>query len=382
MESRHTIFALIAFLALGACSKSETTAGSTSPNGKLSSAFTSDQYLQALRAVSLKANLALPASADVDALIAASDPASEYNTLVDGYVHSEGLRTALIDYYRTIFGMGNDPANPQYDDPARLAAYIIMNDNDYTEILTANYKIDAVGTKIAGQDPNGTPVTALAGFATLSGWLQFWKGNNFLFNYIREIARVSECYEYPDKDGLGAWTESQIAPKYRARDDINCHACHSAMNVRRSVFYHYSSAEIPQWRTNPAKSPDLYGHEKDLFNGSPVDEPLNGGQFKFVSDITTPADFGLQITQGDRFKRCTARRFLAFGLGYASGSAGQGLGKTPFDFDASSQEGDRELLEKWTGELVNTHAMKIRPFLTAFFQSEDFIQRVTYGGTL
>ncbi len=369
-----SILLLIHILGL-ACSKSSTQSNTSSTSTTSSSSYTSDQLLNAFRSVSLRTTLALPKTEDVDALLAATDAKTAYDNFVDSYVGGEGLRATLTDYFRVIFGMGGDPDDPSQDDPSRLAVYIVMNDLSYTELVTANYKIDTNGLQVVGQD-SGAPLFAVAGFLTLKSWLQAYAGNNFLFNYVRETARVASCFHYPDPDtSFFSWDESNIATKYLATADINCHECHKTMNVRRSVWYKFD--QNGSYRDTPS-SGNMYGHEPPPgTGGSEVSEPLQGAGFKYTDVITTPATLGQQIAASDRFGRCAARRFLAFSLGYDTGSAGQN-GRLPFDFDSSSREGDKQLLDTWTVKLQSDHSMKIRSFLKAFFKSDDFISRVNF----
>jgi hypothetical protein len=355
-------------LGLSACSKSSTNSGS-------GTSYTAEQLQTALRTASLRTTLSLPSADDIDSISSAADLKHQYDTLVDEYVTGEGLRAAFLDYFRVVTGMGpDDPDTDETDedDVAQLIVHVIMNDRPYSEIYTAQYRVDSNSIEILGQD-SGAPLNELAGIMTLKAWLAFYTGNDFLFNFVREVARFGECYQYPDPDPTAyVWDENNIAEKYLPSGGVGCNNCHQTMNVRRSVWYKFD--DQGNYRTNPSAT-NMFGHEPT--STPTVIEPRAGATFKFTDIIRNPRDYGQQIADHPRFSRCTARRFLTYALGYESDLPGAS-GRLMYDFDTSSKTGDIELLDTWTSHLTSTCQMQIRCFLKDFFKSDDFIARVNF----
>jgi hypothetical protein len=344
---------------LPACSKS---------SGGNSREFTAEEYGAALRSVALRTTLGLPDSADLDAILNSSSPKTTYEGLVDEYVASEDLRGSLQDYFVTVFGMGGDEDDADLDDPARFATYIVMQDLPWSELITADYKIDSGFIVQKGQGSNA-PLDKLAGFMTFPSWLETYAGNGFLFNYVREVARVTECYKYPDPDETTfSWDEDNIGTKYLPQSDINCFECHRTMNVRRSAWYKWNTSGTSY---NEDRDPsDVFGHDDGVL------EPRAGASFKFTTgQITSPKTYADQIVAHPRFTRCACRRFMAWALGYQGDLAGPS-GRLMFDFDASSQQSDIDLLNTCTDKLGSDFGLRIRTMLKWFFKSNEFVGRI------
>jgi hypothetical protein len=341
---------------------------STSGSDSGSQAFTANQYVTALRSVALRTALALPAPEEVSELLGSADPKATYEGFVDRYISSEELRPAIQQSFIPTFGMGGDPDDPDQDDPARFAAYVVMQDLPWSELITADYKIDENGLVQKGQGSDA-PLDELAGFMTFPSWIETYAGNNFLFNYVREVARVTECYEYPDPDdSLYFWDENNIGEKYLPQADNNCWSCHRTMNVRRSAWYRWDGNG--DYRSGSISPTNTFGHDEGVI------EPRAGGQFLFsTAPITSPRAYADQIVATDRFKRCACRRFLAWSLGYMGDLAGQS-GHLMFDFDASSKPGDKELLDSCTDKFANEFGLRVRTLLRWIFKSGVFVGRI------
>jgi len=334
------------------------------------SSFSNAHMASSLRTVSLRIRRLQPDTADMNAINAAPNyetAKTAYDAAIDRYVGSTQFAEILREYFKDQFGVGASSV-PADDEPRNLAIYLFTNNRSMDELLTANFKI-VNGAQVPNTD-TGAPTDWLAGILTSKPWLARWAGNNFLFNYMREIARFFECYHYPDNDNFYSWDLETVAAKYRVRDGVNCHGCHRTMNVRRSAFYRFD--QNGAWRTNPGNADNIYGHEQN-FEGSPVREPLTpNGEFKFLDIIEKPSQYGYQITQTDRYHRCVARRALTIALNHQAGSPGQS-GILPYSFDQN--EGEIQLLDRWTDKL-NAYERKWKPFFVDFFKSLDFLNNV------
>jgi len=395
-----TVIRIIVFMLLvagqlsqSACDKSKL----ESQGGGASGSYTSAELLTALRSVSLRTRLKLPDLADVGAIGDAADADeafAAYSEAVERYVQSAEFAGAIRIFFRQMFGMGGDDIDdPDENSPADLATFVVTHDKPYSELLTANYKVSS-DIPIIGQDSDSPSLENLGGFATLRSWLRHWYGNGHGFHYLREIAMLVKCYRYPDPEEVGKWPEEEIHPKYRNHEDsevgINCYSCHGTMNARRAIFLPYgqdgvySSGRNSEWLTD-RRMPDA---EQVEFDGETIAESVSGGaKPRYTQDFENDpngfpmvGDYMRQIVEADQFKSCTARRFLAFALGYeAAGAPGQDP-VVPFDFAGSSKTGDEELLTTWTERLSTTHGLVIRDFLVDFMTHEDFISRAGRSG--
>ena len=116
---------------------------STAPTGTTEGAqqeWDSSTLQAAVRAVAIRTTQSFPDLDDVQSV--KTGGYTQYVALVDEYLDSPAFRSAMLDWCRDIvFRFGRNVTDGvDFDDPALLCSYLIVEDGDFRELVTADYK--------------------------------------------------------------------------------------------------------------------------------------------------------------------------------------------------------------------------------------------------
>src|SRR5262245_32584112 len=107
-----------------------------------------------LRKMSLDLTNRGPSAQDIADL---KSGAKSLGALADAYLASSRFNDVVFDWIRGWFApTPKVPAGTDIEEPARIARYLVANDLDFREMVTAGYTVNASGAKAtAGSDAAG-----------------------------------------------------------------------------------------------------------------------------------------------------------------------------------------------------------------------------------
>jgi hypothetical protein len=244
-----------------------------------------------------------------------------YERVVKSYLDMPEFRASQMNYYRNYFemaGMGADNVN--FDEPANLAVYLVTNDIDFREVLTADYCVNNNLEKIpcsSFRDPALAPVQA-AGVLTTRAFLVKWSAP-FNFRRVAKAFHAFSCREYPDDRDEGL-LEAEISDNIKAFNSKTetpvCYNCHRSMNPRASLFYLYDQKGY--FNLNPNPDPRVGEIAvTDTGGASTVRHILNPGvKARYHGkEVSTLRDYGQIFSRTQHFRDCVARRLTNQMLG-------------------------------------------------------------------
>jgi hypothetical protein len=213
-----------------------------------------------------------------------------------------------------------------FDEPLRLIADIVMSDQPYTKIVTANYTLtNNVVSTIWGLPHTGpaeqwshasaTDGRGAAGILGIEALYHRWRSTGFNYNRGRAnmISRSLLCHDYLHADIDVDTTVDLSDPDVVANAVIanpSCAGCHQTLDPLASYLFPfrgtinlvalnngtdtypvggYTVAQETRWKTTNKRPP--------MFFGTPA---------------TSLAGLGQAIADDPRFARCTAMRFASY----------------------------------------------------------------------
>src|SRR5215468_3988713 len=100
-----------------------------------------------LRKMSLDLTNKGPSAQDIADL---KSGAKSLDALADVYLASSRFNDIVFDWFRGWFApTPKVPAGADIDEPARIARFLVANDLDFRDMVTATYTVDAAGSKAA-----------------------------------------------------------------------------------------------------------------------------------------------------------------------------------------------------------------------------------------
>jgi hypothetical protein len=210
-----------------------------------------------------------------------------------------------------------------FEEPLRLIQDIVMNDQPYTEIVTADYTMaNGVTAAIWGLPhtgarnewkratyPDGRPA---AGILSTTAMHHRWRSTGFNFNRGRanEISRALLCHDFLASDIQIDTSVDLSDPDVVANAVIankSCAGCHQTLDPLASYLFiyrgslapvgvdaypvtYYTPGQANRWQTANKRPPMFFG------------QPTPGGM----------SGLGQAIVDDPRFARCTALRFTSY----------------------------------------------------------------------
>jgi hypothetical protein len=325
----------------------------------LSGLYTADDLSKAIRAASLKLVNRPPTS---DELTKARQGLAQYNSVIDSYLEAPEFYTQLKRYFQDSFEMAGVVDNINHDEPANLAVYLVKNNIDYREVITADYCVDNNLNKIACSSFSKNPADAnnqAAGAITTQAFLKKW-ASAFNFFRTREIMQNFACKNYPNENEAGMKAEeiagsAEVATFNLTSGSPACYNCHKSMNPVASLFFSFdrkgffnaipndnraANEKILRVTTQVAKVEDLLvNNVKPEFHGE---------------EITSIRDYASKLSNNQIFRDCVAQRFSQFILNNSH------LERIPPELE-------------YLRNLVPNYGYKVKPILKEVLQSRSFV---------
>jgi hypothetical protein len=247
---------------------------------------------------------------------------SSYQTVVQSYLNSPTFQTQELvffnNFYTTAYTSIGSNSSIDYNEPANLATYLIVNDIDFRQVLTATYCVqnqNNVLTQVACSTFASNPslaATNAAGVLTTQAFLSQTTGP---FNLHRANAafQLFACRNFllsPDMrdPGLSVDEISGSIKTFNCNNgsDCNpiCYTCHKNMNSRASLFYNYDLNGL----YDPNPSPSVQA-QTDTGNPSTVADLLvsPAQPAYFGKAVSTLQQYGTLFSQNRDFRDCLAQ---------------------------------------------------------------------------
>jgi hypothetical protein len=231
------------------------------------------------------------------------------------------FREAMVNEHRAYLGVGGSrpDSNIDYDQPARLGAYLVINNLDYRALLTAKYCVNAQFQQVPCDSFQGNQAAANAhgaGVLSTRAYIATHKqGSPFNFRLVTQAFAKFACAVYPDAaDPQGTAPEvvsSSYAPwGLRGGRPSECYICHKAMNAKAYSFYFFNamgffSANMDTTTVRSNNQP------------SPVSDVIVPGGVPVVKSrpVNTLGTLGESYVADPRFASCMVKRYVNFMLG-------------------------------------------------------------------
>ena len=325
------------FVCLGACTESSTTPPDPTPDPVSPTAvFLSPA--QHLTRASMALRGVRPSVADLRAV---TDDPNAIEAIVDGYLaspefgqtikelHNETLLVRVEQPQMTYPPLGplatitaREMNDGLFEEPLELIRNIVMTDQPYTKIVTADYTMANGVTSViwglphtAGMDtwqratyPDGR---VPAGILSTSAFHHRWRSTGFNYNRGRanEISRSLLCHDFLHADIQIDTSVDLSDPDVVANAVIankSCAGCHQTLDPLASYLFvyrgslapvgvdaypvtYYTPAQINRWKTANKRPPMFFGEDTGGMGG-----------------------LGEAIANDPRFAKCTAQRFASY----------------------------------------------------------------------
>ncbi|MCH2533920.1 MAG: hypothetical protein MK008_05715 [Bdellovibrionales bacterium] len=286
---------------------------------------------------------------------------SGYEAVVSSYLESEDFKAVMLEYFQNDFNMAGFVDAVNYNEPANLITYLIVNNEDYRQSITANFCVNDDFEKVECSTFKGNLKAAqeeAAGVLTTQAFLKKWE-SAFNFIRVREAFARFACRSgqaYPDEQDVGHPVED-ISDRVKTFNDRKegCFNCHKSMNARASLFYRFDRNGF--YNLNPSQDPDdgeitvtdtgEVSTIRDLLNDGV--EPLYHGK-----PLKSVRDYAVRFSKKSHFRDCIAQRFTNFALGRS--------------YDEPLP---KDLI--YLNERVDAHDFKIKPLLLDILKSKRFV---------
>lgn len=240
----------------------------------------------------------------------------EYKSRVQNYLNSSDALPQLRSYFNTVFEMSGTAGGINYEEPANLALYLIQQNKDFREVLTATYCVDDNLNSIqcssfsdaAQAEEQG------AGVLTTRAFLQKWS-SAFYFRRTAKAFSVFACSEYPDATDPGLPPE-KVSDRVHTFNCQNCnpacYSCHKSMNSRAALFYDFTPSGMfdpnPRGNDRPRTDTGAVSTRRDLLN--------DGVQPEYHGETMNKLrDYAVHLSKSRKFRDCLAQRLTNFMMG-------------------------------------------------------------------
>ncbi len=231
------------------------------------------------------------------------------------------FREAMLEEHRAYLGLGGSRpgSDVDFDEAARLGAYLVVNNVDYREIVTAKYCIDANYQKVpcaAFRDSPASVAQHGAGVLSSRAFLAMNKPNSpFNFKLVTMAFSKFACAVYPDSTDTQPTPAEVVSSSYapwglRNGRPSECYICHKAMNPKAYPFYWFNQNGF--FTTNMDASTKRSNNEP-----SPVADVIVPGGDPIVKgrSVKTMGALGQIYADDPRFAGCMVKRYVNFMLG-------------------------------------------------------------------
>ena len=289
-------------------------------NQALANLYTADDLQKALRAAALKLVSRNPTDPEI---AQARKGLSEYSKVVRTYLQDPKFVDVMRAYFRDAMQMAGVVGAINYNEPSNLLTYIVANDLDYRESITATYCVDDTLNKAAScaafsKPGQGSVEEFGAGVLTTQAFLEKWK-SAFNFRRTNRAFQTFACQEYPNKADTGMRVEhisGTIATFNATAGEPVCFNCHKSINPVASLFYKFDRKGF--LNNNPSMNlADNEVTQRVKLEVSSIDDILVGNpQATYHNEpIDTVRDYAKLFANNKLFRNCVAQRFTNFIFG-------------------------------------------------------------------
>ncbi len=302
--------------------------GTLSPEWQAELATRELDYGAALRTASLRLRGVLPTLVEIRYVSGAADPREAYEQLVDQFLEDPRFHARMIDFFRDTFRMGGG----ELDSAPVLAAQLIAEDRDFTELFTASSgtcpTYDAETDTFTPADcDNG--VTEHAGVLTHPGVMQHF-ASNLAFRRVRWVQEVFACSPFPAETGgnldvggeapyTAPWAFESISGEdnggrvdFHDTSSVICANCHATMNHIAPLFARFDDDGM--WQDDFAVMLPLDGSPTAVrTDWLPDDE---GTAWRFGVPARDLPELGQALAEDPAVARCAVTRVWNFAMGH------------------------------------------------------------------
>lgn len=334
----RTLAPILAVLtACGTDVRSSTGGGDDTPPAEISPTAVYLTPAQHLTRVSLALRGMRPSLEDLRAVD--SDP-SKLGAVVDRYLDSAEFAETIMEMHNEslllrieqptftfpdigpLAGSTARQINGRFDEPLRLIADIVMSNEPYTKIVTADYTMANGTTATIWGLPHTGPADVwertsftdgrpAVGILATNELYDRWRSTGFNYNRGRAnmISRALLCHDFLHSDILIDTSVDLSDPDVVANAVVanpSCAGCHQTLDPLASHLFSYKRQITPvsvdaypqtiyqagtanQWRTTNKRPPMFFGEDTGSFGA-----------------------LGPAIAADPRFAQCTARRFASY----------------------------------------------------------------------
>lgn len=254
-----------------------------------------------------------------DELQKASTNVESYRAVITSYTEGAEFKAAMIREHQNYLKIGGSVAgsNIDFNVPARLGAYTVINDLDYSEVLKASYCVDANLQKTPFCDSftsAGEANANAAGILTTRAYISTHKPKKaFNFRIVNDSFQKFNCSNYPDGADQPGMPNTEISSKLHPWGSTanNCYGCHKSINPKAYLFYFYANdGRFTGTNTNGNTRTDGNANSvlADIIVAG-VQPRVQGQPMQSVKDL------GNLLVADRRFGPCMVRRYVNFMLG-------------------------------------------------------------------
>ena len=220
--------------------------------------------------------------------------------------------------------------------PGNLAAHLARNDRPYSELLTADYCVDAQG----GPLPCDTGAPYQAVVLTTRAYL-LATASRFNLRRARRMMFIFACATYPMDELLQPRINKQdLIPMFRAMtaeeqtvpeaqngfgNGSGCYTCHGQFSAHAQLFVRFD--QLGLWHADATGLQDPENELGRSTNGlftshfvSPLAAPLEVSQV-FNEPVHTLVDAARVLARGPNFTSCAARNVIEYSFGMSETEA-------------------------------------------------------------
>lgn len=248
--------------------------------------------------------------------------------------------------------------------PGNLAAHLARNDRPYSELLTADYCVDGIGTPI----PCDTGAPYQAGVLTTRAYL-LATASRFNLRRARRMMFIFACATYPMDDLLQPRVNKQdLIPMFQAEtaeeqtvpeaangfgNGAGCYSCHGQFSAHAQLFVRFAQDGLWHADATGLQSPEeeLGRSSNGLYAShfvSPLAAPQEVSQV-FNEPVSTLVDAARVLARGPNFTSCAARNVIEYSFGMTEPEALLIEPALLTDLAAQAEARDRRLRPEATG---------------------------------
>ena len=240
-----------------------------------------------------------------------------YQKAIEEMIESDAFVQKMQSYHQEFFKLQGREGEVNLNEPANLAAYLFKTNQDFREILRAEYCVDDELNQIecssfAGSE--GMVASQAAGAVTTQAFLSKWNGP-FAFLRASETLKAFACHDYPDEDDVGM-TPDEISESVHTFACTNCnpqcYSCHNTMNARASLFYTFDTTGV--FNPNPNQ---LVAIKRDTGDVSEREDLLKPGVVARYRQrqVRTVKEYANELSRSPKFRQCLSKRLTAVATG-------------------------------------------------------------------